>query len=117
MQKILALAALASALLLVACKGGGVVGKWGIDTNSLPEQVKGNAQALEMLKKVEIEFKADGTTSATGPDGKTETGKYEVKDKTVTVTDAKGTTTSGTLGDDGAISMTNQGLSFKFVRK
>ncbi|HVT10630.1 MAG TPA: lipocalin family protein [Fimbriimonadaceae bacterium] len=99
--------------LMVAGCGGGlkdkIVGTWKADVDSLQmpgltPEMKKMPQIREGFDKMHIEFKSDGTYAATDPTGTTETGKWQLKEKTLTVTPdkpQKGTEPTLTVNDDG----------------
>lgn len=74
---------------------GGIVGKWEIV--SMESKLNGVSQGSTAGDGTKVEFKSDGTTITTNPDGSTSSGKWEIKNGKLCNPEAE---TSGFLGSN-----------------
>ncbi|HWA84543.1 MAG TPA: lipocalin family protein [Fimbriimonadaceae bacterium] len=106
------MALLALGLMVAGCGGlkDKLVGTWKVDVDSLQmpgltPEMKKMPQVRDGFAKMHIELKGDGTYAATDIMGSTETGKWELNEKTLKVTPdkpEKGTEPTLTVSDDGS---------------
>jgi hypothetical protein len=104
-------------VLLVACGSKSVVGVWAPDTSTLRDDQKSDKKLADSLTKVQLEFKADGTYTATNLEGKQESGKYEIKDTTIMMTGANESEWSAVIDKDGSLIVSLSEVTLKFKKK